>query len=449
MKIVYLVHQFLPRCYTGTEKFVLNLASTMQQWGHEVKIITFGINDQIFDAVESGVYFKNYKYKGLPVMSLKYDLPDDELLGLTDTDRLKFIGSVLEAEQPDLVHVGHPMRMEQFVTASQLLEIPYLITLTDFYLLCVNCKLITAEGHSCVGPSGGRSCRARCPDYAHLNLERRLEQAGSVLAGAQKVMVPSRTMGSVFLGEFPELDVAYAPYGIDYSRMRSNRKRYGKDDAVTFCYAGQLGAHKGVHVLVDAFRQVSAEDASLLIYGSGSEEYESRVRAIAQDDPRIRFCGVYNEDYIGRVYSGVDVATVPSLWMENNTISMNEALACEVPVMVSDVPGMSERVREAVDGFIVGVGRVDDWRQRMQAIVDDPSVLNELKENIAREPVQTTEQEAHTYLQEYERILRGRASGESKVVSRVRDAKRRADEEVVAAMLRRGSGGVRAAARVS
>lgn len=442
MKIVYLVHQFLPKCYTGTEKFVLNLASTMQHWGHQVNVITFGVHDEVFDAVEGEVYYRSYKYKGIPVTSLKYGLPGDEQIELRDIERFKFIGNIVDAQAPDIVHVGHPMRMEEFILATQLLEIPYLITLTDFYLLCPNCKLVTAEGHSCRGPSGAKVCQTRCPDYSRFDLRRRLSRSERILSGAQKVMVPSRTMGSIFHSEFPGLDVGYAPYGIDYSRIRSNRKRYEKGDPVTFCFAGQLGPHKGVHVLIDAFRQVIGDNASLVIYGSGPPDYERRVRDLARDDPRIRFCGVYNEDYIGRIYSGVDVATVPSLWMENNTISMNEALACEVPVVVSDVSGMSERVQNGIDGFVVDVGRTEHWRKCMQAIVDDPRCLNSLKQNIAREPVQTTEQEAHSYLREYERILRGRGVGSAAVVKRLEDAKRAADAQVMAAMRKRQEGAV-------
>jgi hypothetical protein len=46
MKILYLVHQFYPDAYQGTEKFVLQLAQHCQAAGHEVKVITYSTRAQ-------------------------------------------------------------------------------------------------------------------------------------------------------------------------------------------------------------------------------------------------------------------------------------------------------------------------------------------------------------------------------------------------------------------
>jgi len=48
MKIVYLVHQFYPEFYTGTEKFVLNLSGMVQKAGSRVKVITYSFYPDSF-----------------------------------------------------------------------------------------------------------------------------------------------------------------------------------------------------------------------------------------------------------------------------------------------------------------------------------------------------------------------------------------------------------------
>ena len=68
MKILYLVHQFYPRWYTGTEKFVLNLAAMMQVFGHKVKVAAYGFPGEMeYDKNVGGALFRSHLYKGIPV----------------------------------------------------------------------------------------------------------------------------------------------------------------------------------------------------------------------------------------------------------------------------------------------------------------------------------------------------------------------------------------------
>jgi hypothetical protein len=67
MKIVYLVHQFYPECYTGTEKFVLNLSGMVQKAGNRVKVITYSFyEDSFYDQRRGEILCKDFLYKGIP-----------------------------------------------------------------------------------------------------------------------------------------------------------------------------------------------------------------------------------------------------------------------------------------------------------------------------------------------------------------------------------------------
>lgn len=41
MRILYLIHQFYPECFTGTEKIFLNVVTMAQKYGHRVKVMTY------------------------------------------------------------------------------------------------------------------------------------------------------------------------------------------------------------------------------------------------------------------------------------------------------------------------------------------------------------------------------------------------------------------------
>lgn len=66
MKVIYLVHQFYPEFYSGTEKVVLNIASMTQKSGNIVKVITYSFcNDTFFDNETNGMLSREYSYKGI------------------------------------------------------------------------------------------------------------------------------------------------------------------------------------------------------------------------------------------------------------------------------------------------------------------------------------------------------------------------------------------------
>jgi hypothetical protein len=63
MRILYIVHQFFPKWYTGTERFVLNLAMQMQRLGHSVEVLTYGFKDESDFTLRERAMIKRYKYQ--------------------------------------------------------------------------------------------------------------------------------------------------------------------------------------------------------------------------------------------------------------------------------------------------------------------------------------------------------------------------------------------------
>ena len=135
--------------------------------------------------------------------------------------------------------------------------------------------------------------------------------------------------------------------------------------------------HKGVHVLVQAFRQLPEPNASLRIYGDASvaPEYSAQLRELAQGDGRIRFEGSFAPDQRGAVLAELDALVVPSLWYENTPFVLLEAQAVGLPVLASDVGGMTEVVRHGIDGECFERGDPGQLEERLRAWSRDPDCL--------------------------------------------------------------------------
>src|SRR5262249_16081354 len=105
---------------------------------------------------------------------------------------------------------------------------------------------------------------------------------------------------------------------------------------------------------------------------------------MARRDKRIHFCGEYAANRLCEIMQEIDVIVVPSLWYENNPLVVSEALASNVPVIVSDVGGMTETVKDNFNGFTFEMGSATKLREILQKLADNPELLNSLKDNIGR-----------------------------------------------------------------
>lgn len=408
MKILYLVHQFYPEYYTGTEKFVYNTAFMMQKFGNKVKVITYSFyNDTFYDRNFEDILFKQFTYKGIPVLAFKLQKPPFDLhFGLNNENIIKFAENLIETEKPDVIHIGHPMRVHEFVTSAVKLKIPYILTLTDFFLMCPNAILKASNGDLCAGPQKGIQCNKLCTEFPENYIKDRLEKAEFMVANAKGIFSPSKFLASMFKNEFSEVEVNVINHGLRYDNIKTNNKIYRKNDKnIIFCYAGSLNPHKGVHIILDAFTKIKNEFIKLKIYGSGEERYVNRLKDIANGDNRIEFCGVFKEENIGDVFNSLDVIIVPSIWYENYPLVLHEALACNVPTIVSNLGGMAEKIKDGFNGFTFDTGDYKSLGDKIKLIIDNPEILNEIKENIKKNVViPTVEQEAYKYLKVYESL---------------------------------------------
>lgn len=405
MKILYLIHQFYPENYTGTEKFLLGLAKSMQRLGHQVKVITYlRLAQRPFAETVGQIQRRSYLYQGVPVTAIEYvNTRDDIDISYNNPGMESFAQHVLAEERPDLLHVAHSMRVGEFVGVAQNLGIPYVFTLTDFFLICPKCQLITSNNSLCAGPQQGQACRRFCPELPPDLMEERLALSAAMLQHAARIFSPSKFLAAMFKSHWPSLELQVNPHGLSLGQLRRNTRHYAPGDELTFFYGGSFTYHKGVHILIEAFRRVAGR-AKLKLYGSGPLQ-ETLVN-LAVADARIEFCGVFAAAELSTVLQQVDVAIVPSIWYENAPFMIQEALAAQVPVIASDAGGMAEKVRPGFNGFTFRIGDADSLQAVLQELVTQPARLNELKANIRTQGVQSVEQEALAYEREYLQILR-------------------------------------------
>jgi glycosyltransferase involved in cell wall biosynthesis len=118
-------------------------------------------------------------------------------------------------------------------------------------------------------------------------------------------------------------------------------------DRPYFLYVGRLVRLKGVHTLLDVFREYRGAD--LLIAGDGVLRDELRKQAA--DLPHVRFLGHVHPELLRALYARAIATLVPSLVYETFGSIALESLAQGTPVIGRDLGGVAEMIRDSGGGF--------------------------------------------------------------------------------------------------
>lgn len=412
MKILIFVHCYYPRHFYGTEAYTHSVAAGLQKLGHEVTVITMTPQGEPEHRPGQDQLLDHYEWQGVPVVSIdKNRLPHRGISETYYQASLRPIHErILRKFSPDIVHVTHLINhTSSLLDVTTALGIPAIATLTDFFGFCYNNKLEAANQSLCAGPNNLASNCIAChikgaadTPWASAELNA-VAKSGAIESFAEKLasnqlasepygfeprdimqrprllktqydkfthlIAPSRfLMESYNRNGFSRISLSH--FGIDIDR----RKKPTRDGTskITIGFIGQISHHKGVHILMDAFRKIPAAKMRLLVWGPHDQDanYFAQIRD-ASLNCDVTFCGTFESSSTADILSEIDVLVIPSTWYENSPLILLQALASHTPVIVSDVEGMTEFVQHGINGFHFKRGSSDSLYSFLRLFVDD------------------------------------------------------------------------------
>jgi glycosyltransferase involved in cell wall biosynthesis len=142
---------------------------------------------------------------------------------------------------------------------------------------------------------------------------------------------------------------------LDKTFVRKFREDLGiSENKKILLFVGRLHPEKGVKTLLQALNMVESKEFSLLLVYY-VPEYEQEYASYAEDLgilDQVSFLGYVPHEVLPKYYNVADLYVIPSMREEwSNTIM--EAMACETPVIATDVGGNPYIVIEGKTGFLV------------------------------------------------------------------------------------------------
>ena len=115
-----------------------------------------------------------------------------------------------------------------------------------------------------------------------------------------------------------------------------------------FLFVGRLEKLKGLQTLIPVFSRY--RKAQLLVLGTGG--YEPHLRRLAEGIANIHFLGYLPEAQLQPLYRNAIALVVPSICFENLPLVILEAFREQTPVIVRNLGGMPEPVKESGGGLL-------------------------------------------------------------------------------------------------
>ena len=192
---------------------------------------------------------------------------------------------------------------------------------------------------------------------------------------ADEIIVLSRNVQTYFQDTYGR-ETVWIPNGVskpepvaaDLIKQRFDLK---KDEYILFL--GRLVPEKGVHYLLEAFRNVKT-DKKLVIAGGASDtdEYAQKLQTLASGDERIVFTGFVQGQLLEELYSNAYVYALPSD-VEGMPLTLLEAMSYGNCCIVSDIPECTEVVEDKAVSF--PKGNAEELTRQLQNLCDDAGLV--------------------------------------------------------------------------
>ena len=193
---------------------------------------------------------------------------------------------------------------------------------------------------------------------------------------ADRIIVLSQNVQQYFMDTYGR-QTDYIANGIDMMQYRepnliTQKLGVKKDEYLLFL--GRIVPEKGVHYLLEAFRQIDTDKKLIIAGASGqTDEYFDEIRVMMKLDSRVMLAGFVQGELLEELYSNCCYYVLPSD-VEGMAISLLEAMSFGCNCLVSDIKENTEVVGDYAYTF--KMGDVNDLQKQLENMIKNEGDIN-------------------------------------------------------------------------
>jgi glycosyltransferase involved in cell wall biosynthesis len=185
---------------------------------------------------------------------------------------------------------------------------------------------------------------------------------------------------------FSENKIVLFPWGIDLQQFHPGnntqlRTKLGWQDKFVLIAVRSWEKIYGVDVVAKGFVEAlkSEQELRLILLGSGSQE--DVIKTIfdeAELGDRVFFGGVIDQKELPGYFQASDLY-ISASYSDGSSVSLMEALACGIPVLVSDIPGNREWIEQDKNGWMFKTGDSESLAQWILSIYKNMDKISQIR----------------------------------------------------------------------
>lgn len=150
---------------------------------------------------------------------------------------------------------------------------------------------------------------------------------------------------------------------------------------------GRFSEQKDQLTLIKAVQQLNHPMVQLKLAGTGDqlsicEGFVSKFKL----ENTVVFCGLLNEAEISSLLDETTIY-VHASFGETMPTSLMQAMACQLPVIGSDIPGINNLIVNEKDGILFEKSNVDQLTQQLKRLINDPELRHEIASEARKKAV--------------------------------------------------------------
>ncbi len=364
MKILYICHTFRP--LGGNEINASKVARLMASKGHEVKRLSYDPDDEAEFTV-------NLPHRSKYTSFLTQLIYDPKVVNQAI--------NIIRKVKPDIIHHQHKEKASTSMGLAlgkikKELNIPIVLTIRGFgFGGCVTGMHVKPDGTPCNGirQIGCFFCRNSLKGKLMVPITWLIQTRGygslfsqvdvftSVSKAAKKMLEIKGYSPVIHLPNF--VDIKDQPVSFEFEKGN-------------ILFVGRLHPVKGCDDLIKAMPHVIQKvNARLYILGKGPHEGELKqmVEELGLKN-EIIFRGFLQGIDLENEYKKANVVVVPSIWLENSSTVIYEAMSYGRPIVSTLRGGTPELVEDGVTGFLVEPRNPHQLAEKITIILENPDL---------------------------------------------------------------------------
>jgi len=199
-------------------------------------------------------------------------------------------------------------------------------------------------------------------------------QAKTAINNADTVVAVSERLKKIILEISPQSkNVQVVTNGIDRDWLEHKASASSSQKPLKILFVGRLSIEKGIEELLRAFLLLSTEHADCELVLVGENLMASWLETFLKKNKlqqRVKVTGAIDHSELPAFYKNASIFVLPS-HMEGMPTVMFEAMGIGLPVIISDVGGVSEVIKNNVNGLLIKAGDWKDLYLKLKLLIND------------------------------------------------------------------------------